>query len=129
MFDRSQEQKCEILVVEDEPSVADALKMILEDNGYRVSTVATGRDGIDEALRGQFFLTITDLRLTDMTGLDVIKTICRHKPHSHFILITSSGSPDVIAEAQNCGAAGVLLKPFQPSEILQMICSVVEHRT
>ena len=129
MCDRSQEQKREILVIEDEPSVAGALKMILEDNGYRVSTVATGREGIDEALRGQFCLTITDLRLTDMTGLDVIKTICRHKPHSHFILITSSGSPEVIAEAKSCGAAGVLLKPIQPSEILQMICSVVEHRT
>src|SRR5215212_9333637 len=102
--ERSQEQKAEVLVIEDERSVADALRMILEDNGYRVSVAVTGRDGIDEALRGRFCLTITDIGLPDMSGFDVIKTICQSKLRMHFIIITSNDSQHVIAEARSCGA-------------------------
>ena len=118
MAEPSTGQKGAILVIEDERSVADALKMILEDNGYRVSVAVTGQDGIQEALRGQFCLTITDVGLSDMSGFDVIKAICRHKEQMHFIIITSQ---HLMVEAQNCGAAGFLLKPFLPSDILQLI--------
>lgn len=121
MYDQGEGQKGAVLVIEDEPSVADALRIILEDSGYRVSVANTGRDGIDEALRNDFCLVITDVGLNDMTGFDVIHSVCRHKPGTHFIVITSSGSQDVFAEARNCGAAGVLIKPFLPSEILQLI--------
>ena len=119
--ERSQEEKGEVLIIEDERSVADALRMILEDNGYRVSVAITGRDGIDEALRGRFCLTITDIGLSDMSGFDVIKTICGHKVGMHFIVITTNDSQNVMAEARSCGAAGVLIKPFLPSQILQLI--------
>jgi len=125
--ERSHEQKHEVLIIEDERSVADALKMILEDNGYRVSLAATGRDGIEEALRGQFCLTITDVGLSDMSGLDVIKTICGQKLRMHFIVITSNDSQDLIAEARSCGAAGVLIKPFPPSEILKLIQTTLSN--
>lgn len=121
MYDHVEGQKGAVLVIEDEPSVADALRIILEDSGYRVSVAITGYDGIDEALRGDFCLVITDVGLKDMTGFDVIHSVCRHKPGTHFIVITSSRSEEVLAQARNCGAAGVLLKPFLPSEILQLI--------
>lgn len=121
MYDHEDGQKGAVLVIEDEPSVADALRIILEDNGYRVSLARTGRDGIEEACRGEFCLSITDIDLGDMTGFDVIQAVCQHKPGMHFIIITSSDSQDVLAEARGCGAAGVLLKPFLPSEILQLI--------
>ena len=111
----------EILIVEDEPSVADALKIILEDGGYRVSIALTGRDGIEQARRGQFSLTITDVGLPDMTGFDVISSIRQHKPRTHFIIITSSNSEEVITAARSLRTAGVLLKPFPPSEILHLI--------
>ena len=121
MCDRSDELKGEVLIIEDERSIADALKIILEDNGYRVSIAATGRDGIDEALRGQFCLAITDVGLSDISGFDVIKAIFPHKLQMHFIIITSNDTQHLIAEARRCGAAGVLLKPFLPSEILELI--------
>jgi DNA-binding response OmpR family regulator len=121
VYDHGDGQKGAVLIIEDEPSVADALRIILEDNGYRVSLARTGREGIEEARRGEFCLSITDIDLGDMTGFDVIHAVCRHKPGMHFIIITSSDSQDVLAEARSCGAAGVLKKPFLPSEILQLI--------
>jgi DNA-binding response OmpR family regulator len=119
--ERGEKQKRGVLIIENEPSVADALRIILEDGGYRVSIAVTGRDGIEEARRGDFCLSITDIGLPDMTGFEVINAICRHKPQLHFIVITSCDSADVIAEARSCGAGGVLFKPFLPSEILQLI--------
>ena len=119
--EQGENQKRAILIIENEPSVADALRMILEDGGYRVSIALTGRDGIEAASRGDFCLAITDIGLPDMTGFDVINHICRHKPELPFIVITSWNSEHVICEARNCGAAGVLLKPFLPSEILQLV--------
>jgi DNA-binding NtrC family response regulator len=111
----------EILIIEDETSVAGALRMILEDEGYRVSLASTGRDGIEAARRGQFCLTITDIGLTDMSGFEVIDAIRGYKPQLHFIIITSSNSPEVIAQARSCRTAGVLLKPFLPADILDLI--------
>lgn len=121
MSERSEGQKGAVLIIEDERSVADALRMILEDDGYRVSIAVNGRDGIEEALRGSFCLTITDIGLTDMSGFDVIKAICAHKLRMHFIVTTTNDSDDVMMEARSCGAAGVLVKPFLPSDILQLI--------
>jgi len=86
-----------------------------------VSISVTGRDGIEAAQQGDFCLIITDIGLPDMAGFDVINATSRHKPHIHFIVITSWSSENVIAEALSCGAAGVLFKPFLPSEILQLI--------
>ena len=121
MLEQRDGQKGTVLIVEDERSVADALRIILEDSGYRVSVALTGRDAIDSALRDEFCLMITDIDLGDMTGFEVIHAVCKHKPQTPFIVITSNGSPEVIAEARTCGAAGFLLKPFLPSEILQLI--------
>ena len=127
MCERS-EEKSAVLIIEDERSVADALKIILEDDGYRVSIALTGRDGIQEALGGRFCLTITDVGLSDMSGFDVIETICRHKLQMHFIIITSNDSENVLVQARRCGAAGVLIKPFPPSEILQLVRTTLSAR-
>ncbi|HEX5706251.1 MAG TPA: response regulator [Pyrinomonadaceae bacterium] len=122
MSERGEKQKsCEVLVIDDEPSVAYALKMILEDTGYRVAVALTGRDGIEQSRHGRFCLTITDFRLPDMTGLDVINAVRRDDPRSLFIIITSHGSEELMAEARSRGASGFLLKPFPPSEILRLV--------
>ena len=121
MSESSPEKTRAVLIIEDERSVADALKIILEDNGYRASIADTGRKGIDKALRGRFCLTITDIGLSDMSGFDVIKAICQQNARMRFIVITAYKSDELMVQARSCGAVGVLLKPFMPSEILQII--------
>lgn len=128
MSEGVEKQSCGILVIDDERSVAGALQLILEDSGYRVAVALTGRDGIELSRREQFCLTITDLRLPDMTGLDIISAVCREQPRGLFILITSHGTEEVLAEARNCGAADVLLKPFSPSEILQLVRKTLDSK-
>lgn len=120
--------RTEILVIDDELSVADALKVILESEGFGVTVAGSGRDGIERARRSGFHLAITDLRLPDMSGLDLMRTLLAEHPRSHVILITSYGTPEVFAEARSRGAAAVLGKPFPPSEIVRLVISVLGRR-
>ena len=111
----------EILIVDDEPSVGDALKMVLESNGYEVVLVTNGRDGIDQARNRRFGFCVVDLFLTDTSGFQVITDLLNLQPQIPIVLITAHATPQVLAEAKRLGAIGVLAKPFPPSEILKLI--------
>jgi two-component system KDP operon response regulator KdpE len=115
-----------VLVVDDEPSVADALRVILEDEGFAVVVAANGRDAIEEARRAPFSVTVTDLRLPDMDGLEIIGTFRAGGLGGAAILITSHGTPEVFARAGDLGVVGVIAKPFMPSEILRLIAAALE---
>lgn len=113
-----------ILIIEDEPSVADALRLILEDEGHRVLTAGTGRGGLELARAERPGLVITDLRLPDASGLELLAVLGGEWPHLPVILITSHGTPEVFAEARAAGAAAVLHKPFAPAELLNLLKQV-----
>ncbi|HEY2964381.1 MAG TPA: response regulator [Pyrinomonadaceae bacterium] len=121
--------KVSILIVDDEPSVGDALKLVLESSGYEVVLVNNGLDGIDQARKRRFGFSVVDLFLTDISGLQVIADIRHHQPQTPILLITAHGSPQVFAEAEKLGACAALAKPFPPAEILKIIDSHVHGST
>ena len=122
--------KLSILIVDDEPSVGDALKLLLESQGYEVVLATKGRDGIDCARRRRFHFSVVDLFLTDITGFEVITSIRTLQPELPIVLITAHGSPSVFAEAMKLGAVGGLLKPFPPAELFKLIeCHIVRSNT
>ena len=123
MADAKITEQVSILVVDDEPSVGDALKLILESNGYEVILVATGTDGVEQALDRRFGFAIVDLFLKDICGYRVISDIHEHQPETPILLITSHDDPEVFAKARKLGALGVLRKPFSPQQILKLIDS------
>lgn len=111
------------LIIDDEPSVGDALRLVLESKGYEVVLVRNGRDGIEQSHKSVFGFIIVDLFLTDGSGLEVIKNIHEHQSTVPILLITGHGNPEVFAEARSLGAIGGLVKPFQPAEILALIAA------
>jgi two-component system NtrC family response regulator len=116
-------EKPVILVVEDEPSVGDALKLVLESNGYEVVLVTKGQDGIEQARNRQFGFSVVDLFLTDISGFQVITDLLTLQPEIPILLVTAHGSPQICEEAVRLGAIGGLAKPFPPAEILRVINS------
>lgn len=112
-----------ILIVDDEPSVGDALKLVLESSGYEVVLVNNGHDGIDQARKRRFGFGVIDLFLTDISGFKVIANIRELQPQTPILLITAHGSPQVFDEAKRLGACAALAKPFPPAEILKIIDS------
>lgn len=121
MSDSLTKNKIRVLIVDDEPSVGDALKLVLESNGYEVELVTNGLDGIDRARQQRFEFSVVDLFLTDISGFQVITDIRNLQPHMPIVLITAHGSPQVFAEAKKLGAIGALAKPFPPAELLKLI--------
>src|SRR5215470_14985027 len=116
-------EKIGILIVDDEPSVGDGLRLVLESSGYEVVLVTKGLDGIDQARRRSFGFSVVDLYLTDISGFQVISDLRSLQPHIPILLITAHGSPQVFAEAIKLGAVGALAKPFHPAELLKLIDS------
>jgi len=119
--DTSINDNLRILIVDDEPSVGDALRLVLESKGYEVVLVTNGRDGLDQARQRRFGFVVVDLFLTDITGFQVIADLRTLQPQIAILLITAHGSPQVFAEAKKLGAIGALAKPFPPAEILKLI--------
>ena len=125
MPDVERKEKLSILVVDDEPSVGDALRLVLEAHGYEVVLVTKGQDGIEQARKRRFGFSVVDLFLTDISGFQVITGLLTLQPQIPILLITAHGSPQVFDEAKRLGAIGALAKPFPPAEILKVINSHV----
>jgi len=121
-------KKIDILVIDDEPTVCDALKMVLSDSGYEVAIAPTGREGLDKISRQRFAATITDICLPDTSGLAVLSEILAHDPDSLVIVMTAQNVPEVVAESLKRGALGVLSKPFPPADLLDLLNRTLNER-
>jgi len=121
-------EKVGVLIVDDEHSVADALEIILSDNGYDVTVALTGRDGLCKIDSRHFDVMITDLRLPDMSGLDVLSHIRQKGLTGLVIMITAHSTPEVIIESKSLGAYEVLSKPFFPADLLSLINSGLDGK-
>ena len=81
-----------ILVVDDEPMMADSLKKNLMEEGYSVDTAATGAEAIELFDQGGHHLAICDLQLPDMDGLEVMRHMKDARPTTEVIVVTGYGS-------------------------------------
>lgn len=113
-------EKIQVLIIEDDQSVADALKIILEDDGYETVVAINAHQGLEQARLRRFDLTITDVQLPDMSGLDVLTVLRKKDAERPVIIITAHSTTEVVAQAMARGAFQVLPKPFLPSEILDL---------
>ncbi|MDQ3804045.1 MAG: response regulator, partial [Acidobacteriota bacterium] len=77
--------------------------------------------GLELARRERVGVVITDLRLPDISGLDVLGALRREWPLLPVVLITSHGTPELFADALRAGATAVLPKPFAPDEIIRLV--------
>ena len=110
-----------ILVVDDEPSVTGSLELILSDAGYEVVTAHSVADATGILKETTVDLVITDLRLSDATGIDLTMHIKRTTPEVEVILMTAYGSIDVTIEAIKAGAYYYLEKPYTPDRLFALV--------
>jgi DNA-binding NtrC family response regulator len=106
-----------ILVVDDEKSLREFLTILLEEEGYEVTTADTVATGIERVTRGSFDLVMCDLKLPDGTGLEVLHEARTRELRSPFIIITAHTTPQVALESLRAGAAEYLSKPFNVDDL------------
>ena len=106
-----------ILIIDDEPYVLRAFARNICLGGYRVFTADSGAEGL--ALYHQELpeIVITDLRMPEMTGLDVLQAIRAHDPEANVILVSGHGDQDEILEAMRAGASDFLPKPVDRGDV------------
>jgi DNA-binding NtrC family response regulator len=110
-----------ILIMEDEPSLAEGLKMVLSEQGYRVSVADTGIRALGSLTGKNFDLMVADLRLPDMDGMEVLRLIKETKPETEVIVITGYASVVSAVESMKLGALDYLPKPFTDDEFKSVV--------
>lgn len=118
-----------ILVVDDEDSVRNMIKLILVREGYDVVEAINGEDALSKAQSDSFDLMITDLVMPEVNGIDLIlkiKTACKNMP----VLAISGGGGitgrfDYLPVAKLIGAGNILRKPFDMNELKQVVKDLV----
>ena len=118
-----------ILVVDDELSMRELLEYMLEKQGYGVLVAATGKEAISKIEKNPYDLLLCDIRLGDMTGLEVLKASKKKNPHVTVIMISAFATTETAVEAMNQGAFDYVPKPFENEELLQTIANALERKT
>jgi two-component system, NtrC family, response regulator PilR len=106
-----------ILVVDDEPSLRELLRIVLEGEGYTVREAATYAEGMQRLSHEPFDLAICDIFLPDGNGLDLVRTYRATNPRTQFVVITAHTTPAHALTALREGAVEYLSKPFDVEEL------------
>jgi DNA-binding NtrC family response regulator len=120
-------EEVRILVIDDEPLMADSLKQNLIEEGYSVDIATTGAQAIESFDQAGQKIVICDLVLPDIDGLEVMRHIKDSRPTTEVIMVTGHGSVAKAVEATKAGAFYFVEKPFDFAEILLLIDKALEH--
>ena len=117
-----------ILIVEDERRLAEALAQILKNQKHRVALVYDGVDGFDYAMSGQYDAVILDVMLPRMDGFAVVKKLREAKNATPVLLLTAKDEVSDKVKGLDCGADDYLTKPFSPEELSARIRALTRRR-
>lgn len=117
----SGEERPKILVVDDERVICDILADFLELEGFSVTTAEDGKAALAELSRGTYDLVLSDLKMPNMGGIELLDAIQIHTPNIVTIIMTGFGTVETAINAMKRGAYDYILKPFKVEEVVHAI--------
>ncbi len=120
--------KFTILVIDDEKNIREGLAMALEDEGYETLLAADGREGLDIALKENIDLVITDLRMPELSGEEVLKQVITKTPGVPVIVLTGHGTVETAVDAMRVGAYDFLTKPLDLERLFLLVKRALQNR-
>ena len=117
-----------ILIVDDEPDIAVILKLHLEDAGYTTAWAGSGEAALQLLRDGEYALILTDIRMSGMSGIEVLKRVRETSLLTSVIMMTAHGSEDLAVECMKSGAVDYFCKPFSLDDMLQRVERALVHR-
>ncbi|MEE0858824.1 MAG: response regulator transcription factor [Acutalibacteraceae bacterium] len=117
-----------ILVVEDEYSLADALREILKKEKYIVDIATNGQEGLDQALTGIYDAIVLDVMLPEMNGFQVLSSLRKEGIKTPVLMLTAKSELDDKVRGLDCGADDYMTKPFQTKELLARIRAITRRK-
>ena len=125
----SQRKRIHVLMIEDDPSIADMYRMQLEHDGYRVSIATTGELGIGRISGDAPDIVLLDLLLPDRSGFEVLTALNDRLPgHPPVVILSNYGEPAMMDRGRELGAIEYLVKSrVTPGDVSQLIPAWVEQ--
>ncbi len=121
-------ERATVLVVEDNDAMRDLLEEELSDAGYRILAARGGHAGIERVRSEAIDVVITDLRMPDLDGFDLIRDVKATEDSPHIVMITAFGSIETAIKAVKLGAYDYITKPFEIEELILVVDKALGER-
>jgi two-component system, NtrC family, response regulator PilR len=118
-----------ILIVDDETSMREFLDVLLSKEGYNVSSAKNGKQALIMIQKNSYDLVLSDIRLGDITGLEVLKKAKKKNQNTIVVMISAYSTTEIAVEAMNAGAYDFVPKPFDNKELTHTIKKAFEIKT
>jgi two-component system response regulator PilR (NtrC family) len=121
--------QAQLLIVDDERSMRELLEYMLSKEGYQLQLAENGTKAVEIIQDQDFDLILCDIRLGDITGLEVLRAAKKRRPQTVVIMISAYATTETAVEAMNDGAYDYVPKPFDNDELKQTIANALDRRT
>ena len=112
-----------ILFIDDDELVLETFKIVLGSYNFDITTTSSSLKGLELALENDFDLIITDLRMPDLNGAELVEKVKSDKPEARIYILTSYTKDDIVKTVLDSGASGIMEKPFELSKIISILNS------
>ena len=116
-----------VLLIEDEPTTARSIEMMLQNEGFKTDTTDLGEEGLDLAKLYDYDIILLDLNLPDMHGSDVLRKVRSAKVSTPILMLSGIGTMDWKVRALAAGADDYVTKPFHRDELVARIHAIVRR--
>jgi DNA-binding NtrC family response regulator len=113
--------KFRALVIDDEQIVLDSVKKILSKEGFEVDSSLKSPEGLDLALKRDYDIVLTDIRMPEIGGMRILRDIKRAKPALPVVIITGYATVNSAVQAMKLGSSDYIEKPFTPEELVERV--------
>jgi DNA-binding NtrC family response regulator len=114
-------KKVSILLVDDDEETLETISDILQEKGYYTETARTGKEALAKAEKQVFNVVLLDIKLPDMSGIEVLKVLSEKRLPITTIMITANATMKNAIDANNFGASAYILKPIDPETLFRAI--------
>lgn len=115
-----------ILIVDDERSIRNSLKDILEFESYEVDLAENGKEGLDKIKNNKYDLVFSDIKMPEMDGIEMLKFAVDERPDLPIIMISGHGTIDIAVDALKMGAYDFIAKPLDLNRILVTVRNALD---
>ncbi|HEY0708962.1 MAG TPA: sigma-54 dependent transcriptional regulator [Polyangia bacterium] len=121
--------RARILVVDDDPAMGEFLREELVHEGFDVEVAISGRAGIERVKQGGIELIVSDVKMPDLDGLDLLREVREVHPTPYVVTITAFGSIDTAIRAVKLGAYDYITKPFEIEQLVLVIQKALSEQS
>jgi len=125
---KDRNHKYSLLIVDDEPLIRQSLYEIFRIEGYQADMAQSGEEALEKIEANKFDIILTDLKLPQMSGIDLLVKSKELSPETEVILITGYGTIESAVDAMKRGAYEYITKPINDDEVKLLIDTIIEKK-